>query len=472
MTVTPAIGVSIAITPSPATVVFGVVGSTTQLNAFETYSDGTVHTATNVANWTSDSLSIATVGPTTGLVTSVALGSAHISAAIGSVTGTVPLSVVTNAWFVTGSMSTIRINHTATLLPNGTVLVAGGASGASALFTPYLSGTNSAEIYNPASGMWTLTGNLSSGRTDHTATLLPNGNVLVTGGVNGNATRVLSSSEILDSSTGIWLGTGSLTSTRLGHTATLLPDGTVLVAGGYGTAVSAIGGIPSAETSAEIFNPATGSWTPTGSMSTARFHHTATLLSNGTVLVAGGDGLLGNPFIDGVDSYPVASAEIFNPATGSWTPTGSMSAERDHHTATLLQNGTVMVTGCGGAFWSSSEIYDPLTGTWSISGSLNTGRLAHTATLRPNGTVLVAGGIISGTIPTVSSEIYDPVAGVWSVTGSFNSARAFQTATLLPNGTVLAAGGIVLPNSPGPCNEFFCVPPTNLESAELYDPSH
>jgi len=421
MTVGPAIGVSIAITPSPATVVFGVVGSTTQLNAFETYSDGTIHTATNVANWTSDSLSIATVGPTTGLVTSVALGSAHISAAIGSVTGTVPLSVVTNAWFVTGSMSTIRINHTATLLPNGKVLVAGGTSSVSPYSTPALSGINSAEIYNPASGTWTLTGNLGAARTDHTATLLPNGNVLVTGGVNGNALNVLSSSEIFDSSTGNWLGTGSLTSTRLGHSATLLPDGTVLVVGGYGAAVNAIEGTLSAET----------------------------------------------------------SAEIFNPANGSWTPTGSMSSAREYHTATLLQNGTVMVTGDGGDTGSSTEIYDPLTGTWSLSGSLNMARLAHTATLRPNGTVLVAGGFGLGStagngIATAISEIYDPVAGTWSVTGSLNSARLFHTATVLPNGTVLATGGAVTPNNaclapPGGLGG--CPPPTNLESAELYDPA-
>lgn len=450
LTVTPAIVESIAITPSPATVVIGIVGSTTQLTATGTYSDGTTQNVTTVANWTSDTLSVATVGPTTGLATGVSLGSADISAAIGSVVATAPLSVVTNAWFLTGSMSTVRMNHTATLLPNGTALVVGG--GASAL-----SGTNSAEIYNPASGTWTLTGNLNTARTDHTATLLPNGTVLITGGYQGAA---LSSCEIYNPTTGIWTLTGSMSTTRWFHTATLLPNGTLLVVGGVGAANDTTD-----LASAEIFNPATGTWTPTGSMSTPRYSHTATLLSNGTVLVAGGDD---DSLSNGGPA--VASAEIFNPATGTWALTGSMSTARYDHTATLLQNGTVLVTGGGAGngyatILAGAEFYDPVAGTWSVTDNLHTARYSHTATLLPNGTVLVAGGDTSVNTPTASSEIYDPVAGTWAVTGSLTWGRASHTATLLPDGTVLAAGGAVIPNG------TFDPSPTNLASVELYDPS-
>jgi hypothetical protein len=441
LTVTPAIVESIAITPSPATAVIGIVGTTTQLTATGTYSDGTTQNVTTAANWTSDTLSIATVGPTTGLSTGVSLGSANISAAIGSVTATASLSVVTNAWVLTGSMSTMRVNHTATLLPNGTVLAVGGAA-------------NTAEIYNPASGTWTLTGNLNSGRTYHTATLLPNGTVLVTGGLSSGA---LATSEIYNPATGMWTLTGSMSTTRWFHTATLLPNGTVLVVGGVGAANDTTD-----LASAEIFNPATGTWTPTGTMSTARYRHTATLLSNGTVLVAGGDD---DSLSNGGPS--VASAETFNPATGTWALTGSMSAARYDHTATLLPNGKVLVTGGGAGngfatVLASAEIYDPATGTWAVTGSLATARYAHTATLLPNGTVLVAGG----SHELASAEIYDPVAGTWSVTGSLTWGRDSHTATLLPNGAVLAVGGAVIPNFTS-----LTVPPTNLASVEFYDPS-
>jgi hypothetical protein len=447
MTVTPAVVESIAITPSPATAVIGIVATTTQLTATGTYSDGTSQNVTTSANWTSDTPSTVTVGPTTGLATGSSLGSANIIATMGSVTATVPLSVVTNAWVLTGSMSTVRMNHTATLLPNGTVLVVGGGPGV-------LSSTNSAEIYNAASGAWTPTGSLTSARTDHTATLLPGGKVLVTGGYGGAA---LSSCEIYDPSTGVWAVTGSMSTTRWLHTATLLPNGTVLVVGGSGAANDTTD-----LASAEIFNPATGTWSPAGNMSTPRYRHTATLLPNGTVLVAGGDD---DSLSNGGPA--VASAEIFNPDTGAWTLTGSLATSRYNHTATLLQNGTVLVTGGGtgngyATVLASSEIYNPTTGTWTVTGDLARARYAHTATLFANGKVLVAGGDVE----LASAEIYDPVAGTWGITGSFNWARESHTATLLPNGTVLAAGGAVTPNSTA-----FNVPPTNLASVEFYDPS-
>ena len=142
----------------------------------------------------------------------------------------------------------------------------------------------------------------------------------------------------------------------------MLPNGQVLVAGGFGSS----GDLYLA--SAELFNPATGSWTPTGNLNTARYRHTATLLPNGQVLVAGGlGGVVGNS--------PLASAELFNPATGSWTPTGNLNTPRDRHTATLLPNGRVLVAGgsnnAGGIYLASAELFNPATGSWTPTGNLN-----------------------------------------------------------------------------------------------------
>jgi hypothetical protein len=175
--------------------------------------------------------------------------------------------------------------------------------------------------------------------------LLPNGQVLVTGGI-GNGVNSLASAELYDPATGVWTATGSMATARYNHTATLLPSGQMLVAGGISE-----DGVNSLA-SAELYDPATGVWTATGSMATARTVHTATLLPNGQVLVAGGS----EDFISGY----LASAELFDPATGMWTDTGSMAAARGHHTATLLPNGQVLVAGGrdDDAILASAELYD------------------------------------------------------------------------------------------------------------------
>jgi N-acetylneuraminic acid mutarotase len=319
-----------------------------------------------------------------------------------------------NGWSPTGSMTATRIGQTATLLPNGTVLVAGGLpnsanpTGGSALA--------SAEIYNPATGAWTLTGSMTAARESHIATLLPNGTVLVAGGVDNNSVT-LASAEIYNPATGTWTVTGIMSMARSYPTATLLPNGTVLVAGG--------GNNSGYLASAEIYHPATGAWTLTGSMTTARNGDTATLLANGKVLASGGS---------------TASAEIYDPVAGTWSLSGSMSTARTDHIATLLANGTVLVAG--GVGLATAEIYDPVAATWTLTGSMTTGRADYAATLLPNGTVLVSGGSTSSSPSTSSAEIYDPAAGAWTVTGSMNTPRRAYTATLLPNGAVLVAGGI------------------------------
>jgi len=338
-------------------------------------------------------------------------------------------------WASTGAMNTARWDHTATLLLNGEVLVTGGENSGVALA--------STEVYHPSSETWSSSGSMAFPRRDFTSTLLAGGGVLVTGGyTNGGAgTTALPTAEIWTSSSNGWSSTGSMSVARAGHTATLLQNGTVLVAGGSnGFAHLA---------SAEIY--ALGTWSTTGAMSEARAEHTATLLQDGRVLVTGG--------WDSSTATFLASAEIYDPQLEMWSPAGSMSVARIQHTATLLQNGKVLIAGGhninGGSIniLASAEIYDPANGTWSPPSSMNTARTLATAALLPDGTVLVSGGDIGG---QGSAEIYDPTLGTWSPTASMSVDRRLATATLLTDGTVLVAGG----NS----NSGY------LASAEIYTP--
>ena len=347
-------------------------------------------------------------------------------------------------WSVTGSLAGSRELHTATLLPNGKVMVAGGLFVSSSS----ISVVASAELYDPGTGTWSATGGLTTARELHTATLLPNGKVLVAGGDQNSSTSVLASSEVYDSANGTWSATGSLANGRRFHTATLLPNGNVLVAAG--------GVFTDSDTlaSAELYNSATSTWSITGSLAAARGFHTATLLANGKVLVTGGTSNV-NAVV------ALASAELYDPASGTWSPTGTMAAARYRHTATLLPNGKVLVTGGANssAALTSAELYDPVSGTWSTTGSMAAARVRQTATLLPNGKVLVAGGQnLNGSVTLASAELYDPASGTWSATGSLATARHSYTAKLLPSGKVLVAGG-------GNFNLGF------LASAELYDPT-
>ena len=313
----------------------------------------------------------------------------------------------------TGSLNAARQTFTATLLPSGKVLVAGGFDNGP------LAG---AELYDAALGNWSLTGSLNDARDAHTATLLPNSKVLVTGGVGSSGT--LTSAELYDPITGIWTPTASLTVPRYYHTATLLPNGTVLVAGGENS-----NGPP--VSSSELYDPASETWSATGNLVTGRDVYSATLLPNGKVLAAGGFGLDGT----------LKSAELYDPDTGIWTSTGDLIIVHARHTATLLPTGKVLLVGANVKSPIDAELYDATTGTWSATGSLLTPRTNHTATLLPDSKVLVVAGDDDGSI-LASAEIYDPATGTWSATGSLHlSLRANHTATLLPDGNVLVAGG-------------------------------
>lgn len=315
----------------------------------------------------------------------------------------------------TSNMNAPRSGHTATLLPSGQVLIAGGMERNGVFF-------NTAELYNPATSSFTaVTRTMSVQRVGHIATLLPNGKVLVAGGWSSAA--VLASAELYDPATGAFTLTGSMIVPRGDFSATLLPDGKVLVAGGENDR---------ALSSAEIYDPATGRFAPTGNMKAERTMHTAVLLSNGKVLIAGG----------GEYQHPLASAELYAPATGTFTVTGNMSVPRYKQAAMLLPDKNVLVVGgSNGRDWqgryASAEVYSAAKGVFSAISNMNTARfkIPEAVTLLKNGKVLVAGG-------GEQFEIYNPATRSFSVaTGRMDTARFYSTATLLADGRVLIAGG-------------------------------
>lgn len=281
------------------------------------------------------------------------------------------------SWSQTGAMATPRGSHTATVLSNGKVLVVGGYN-RNGSYT-----VSTAELYDPASGTWKAAGSLATARNSHTATLLPDGKVLVAGGAPDAAGySSLSSAELYDPGSGIWTATGPMFFARQYHTATLLPDGRVLVAGGGSDGYFLA--------SAEIYDPVAGTWSETGPMGTARGIHTATLLPGGKVLVAGGNH---NSFFDPLTT--LSSTELYDPASGAWSPAGTLNAARTTHTAILLPNGKVLVS-CGfnynaSAWLVSAEVYDSAVGAVFISHPLKRpgGAFQFAFTGTPNGTCSV-----------------------------------------------------------------------------------
>ena len=319
-------------------------------------------------------------------------------------------------WFTAaGSMRTETPMSVA--LADGRVLFVSG-------FILTLTTSTPAELYDPATGKFSPTGVVGTPRAFETLTRLRDGRVLLVGGLASDMAHQLASAELYDPATGRFTPTGSLHTARQFHTATLLSDGRVLIAGGYST----------------------NGLAASGDVVLAAYHPTASST---------------HPLLAMTDSQGVlASAEIYDPATGQFTPTGSMSVARDNHTASLLADGRVLMVG-GGSGMTSAEIYDPKTGTFSRTGSLRSGRWLQTATVLLDGRVLVAGGRASNDSTYASAELYDPRSGKFMATGSMTANRQEDTATLLPNGKVLITGGLSGPSAK----------PQAAKSAELYDPA-
>jgi Cadherin-like domain/Galactose oxidase, central domain/Kelch motif len=325
-------------------------------------------------------------------------------------------------WSVGPNLNLPRVGLTVTLLPNDKVLAAGGDVTAS-------------ELFDSASNTWSVSGSMATARNNQTATLLPNGKVLIAGGfIGGVATG---SAELYDPATGTWHSTGNLATPRYGHSATLLNSGLVLVAGGCcDSAQPALTSL----TSAELYNPATGSWTQTGSMLATRGSNAASLLADGTVLVAGGLFYRTGTF---------TSAEIYNPATAQWQATGAMLASRSSFGSVRLADGTVLVTGgspggcCGGL--ATSELYDPAARTWRSTGTMTTGRLSPTMTMLSDSiTVVVTGGYscCMDPIPTrCSTATYNAQTQAWTSAGNMSAPRTRHAAILFPDGRVLVSAG-------------------------------
>src|SRR5437588_8303484 len=363
--------------------------------------------------------------------------------------------VNSGTWSPTGSMSIGRFSFTATTLQNGKVLVAGGA-------TDTEIATATAELYDPATGTFSATASMHDARAGFSAIRLSNGKVLVEGGAS-NTVAALASAELYDPGTGTWTFTGNMNQGRQQHSAVLLRNGNVLVSGGN------IGRTPCADVcvttiaGSETYDPSTGEWTTVGEMTIPRSFFTTTLLPNGRVLAVGGRIHTGPDYFD---YKAIAFADLYVPATGKWKPTGTMTISREDHSTVLLNNGQVLAIGgttvdFNGVTVASTELYDPAAGAWTATGSMLQGRERHTATVLQNGQVLVAGGdyydgINAGFL--TECELYDPTLGTWSVTASMSTPRFGARAALLRDGRVLEAGG----------ETDFNYIPTTL--AELYTP--
>ena len=299
-------------------------------------------------------------------------------------------------WSATGSMTTARAYYGATLLVDGRVLVTGGCTEPTCYHA-----TSSAEIFDPATGAWQSTGNMSTERWNFTATLLQNGNVLAVGGCTlSPCSSPTQTTELYDPTTGGWSPSGSLPLGRSQHAATRLHNGRVLITGGF----SYVGAQPLAE----LYNPATGRFTSMASMATGRMSHTATLLRSGKVLAAAG--------VSGRSDFrTVNSAEVYDPIANKWKQVKPLKSARGGHTAVLLPNGKVLVAGGityspgkNALVLSSAELFGSTKSKWSKAGSMKDTRDNHGMVLLPNGNVLVVGGISNGGTVLASAEIYTP----------------------------------------------------------------
>jgi len=417
----PAPAVSISVTPGTATL---LTGATQQFTATVANSSNTSVTWTvqeGASAGSIDSTGLFTAAPAVnGASVTVHVVATAVADTSKSATATMTLNARTyqGTWSTAASPVVQRLyGHALTLLKDGRVLMTGGL-----IATPY-SIVDSCEIFDPTTNTWAETGKMSVPRRDHTATLLPNGKVLVAGGspiTGGNG--FMTSAEIFDPATGSWVATGSMSTKRETGSAHLLPSGKVLVVAGYAS-------------DAEVYDPAAGAWSAAGSLGQPYLTGNQTMaLSDGRVVVAGGT----------TSTTVLANAKLYNPATNTMTDIAPMSETRTFLQGVALLNGKVLV--CGGSYLNGStyvprataEVFDPATGAWTATGSMiSFHSFAHGALLS-NGRLLVFGGSDNA---GNKSEIFDPATGTWNATGTTGGSRMWGRAIRLKDGKVLVVGG-------------------------------
>jgi len=331
----------------------------------------------------------------------------------------------------TGSMVVSRERHTATLLPDGRVLITGGYSGVPLVHSQVV---ESAELYDPGTGTFRITGSMRTPRMSHTATLLPNGKVLIVGGYGPNTPEVLRSAELYDPETETFSPAGELEHPLARHEAVLLRTGKVFLGGGH-TTVRPGGSVVA---KAHLYDPTSGKFELVGEREEdfrCLYCAAATILQDGQVLMA---------------RSPYSRMELYDPQGGTFTALGSIT---QLSTATLLRTGQVLLAGGEDeSYFSRAELYDPATQTLEWIGHMGWNRVRHTATLLADGSALIAGGgndncgdypgflcIVQSTLDT--AEVYDPAIGEFTKTGKMIERRESHRATVLNDGTVLVTGG-------------------------------
>ncbi|CAN5119858.1 hypothetical protein BH09PSE6_BH09PSE6_07720 [soil metagenome] len=465
LTVTPAIVTSVAVTPGG---VGKAVGLTQQYVATGTFSDASTLDLSASASWLSSDTTKATIG-STGLAQTLAIGTTSITASFDGTTSAPVVLTVTPAVLqsiqISPSTTSRSINQTVQYSAIGTysdattqiitssvdwhssdtakaTISMAGLATAVASGAPAITATSSGFTSNAATltvtplGQGRATTSMLAGRGDHKAVLLQDGSVLVVGGVSDQYV-LLNTAETFDPATETWTATGTMNQARQLPTAVRLADGRVLASGGFR-------GPGLLNTSADLYNPATRTWSPTGSMLTPRHFHASVLLSSGQVLVAGGRDT----------NQELATCELYDPVSGQWTFTGSMSVARGVPTLTMLPNGKVLAVGANGS--ATADLYDPATGSWTPAANMIAAHYLQTATLLSDGRVMVTGGDGANNAASNVAELYDPTANSWTLVAPMMASRSLHAAAVISTGFLMVFGGVD-PNSA-------------LASTEVYNP--